>query len=122
MAFHDCLNYADEELDDVITNGCDGCLNDIGMGEKPGELFGTGHVPDGSGGLTNNNGLLQSADVLEEIYQNKDFPAEAPSLSVSLSDAKKSRADLWSFAALVATEFGVEENNLACDGINRCKI
>ena len=32
------------------------------------------------------------------------------------SDAGKSRADLWAFAATVAVEWGIDRNNAACDG------
>ena len=72
--------------------------------------------------LTNNNGLLQVADILEEIYTNKDFPDlsnnnhQVPSLSVSMQESGKSRADLWAFATLIAAQMGVEQNNLACQG------
>ena len=40
----------------------------------------------------------------------------APSLAISLRDSGKSRADLWAFAAIVATEYGIETNNMLCDG------
>ena len=40
----------------------------------------------------------------------------APVLNVSLRDSGKSRADLWAFATIVATEYGIETNNLLCDG------
>ena len=40
----------------------------------------------------------------------------APSLQESLRDSGKSRADLWAFAAIVATEYGIETNNMVCDG------
>ena len=53
--------------------------------------------------------------MLEEIYKNKDFPANAPSLSVSLRDSGKSRADLWAYATVLAVEYGVETNNRVCD-------
>ena len=67
--------------------------------------------------LTNNNGLLYTADILEEIYTNPDFPAKAKvSLDVSMKDSGKSCADLWAFAALVAVQYGINENNLACEG------
>ena len=73
--------------------------------------------------LTNNNGLWQTADILEEIYTNKDFPNinGIPSLSISMKESGKSRADLWAFAALMAAQFGIEENNLACQGEGKSK-
>ena len=64
---------------------------------------------------TNNNGLEYTVGVLEEIYKNKDFPRDAPSLSVSLRDSGKSRADLWAYATVLAVEYGVETNNRICD-------
>ena len=33
-------------------------------------------------------------------------------------DAKKSRADLWALAGIVAVEYSVNENNLACSTEN----
>ena len=75
-----------------------------------------------------------TADVLEEIYYNPTFPrytalhchvpretcdrvsSHAPVLPVSLADSGKSRADLWSFAASVAVEWGVDRNNHGCEG------
>ena len=65
---------------------------------------------------TDNAGLELTADVLEEIYVNKDFPKLAETLPVSLADSGKSRADLWSFAAVVGVEWGLERNNAACEG------
>ena len=64
---------------------------------------------------TNNNGLEYTVAVLEEIYTNPTFPPKAPALSQSLKDSGKSRADFWSFAAKVAVEFAVEQNNFQCD-------
>ena len=40
----------------------------------------------------------------------------APGLNISLYESGKSRADLWDFAAIAAVEFGIESNNLMCDG------
>ena len=42
--------------------------------------------------------------------------SHAPVLPVSLADSGKSRADLWSFAASVAVEWGVDRNNHGCEG------
>ena len=71
---------------------------------------------------TDNNGLMWTADVLEEIYTNPDFPSGAPKLEVSMKESGKSRADLWAFAGLLAVYIGIEENNLACNGTPRSKI
>ena len=66
--------------------------------------------------------MLYVADILEEIYTNKDFPDlsnnnhQVPSLSISMQESGKSRADLWAFATLIAAQMGVEQNNLACRG------
>ena len=65
---------------------------------------------------TNNAGLELTADMLEEIFTNKDFPENSESLEVSLAESGKSRADLWSFAAAIGVEQGIDRNNLACDG------
>ena len=65
---------------------------------------------------TDNSGLELTADMLEEIFTNKDFPETAVPLEVSLAESGKSRADLWSFAAAVGVEWGVERNNKGCDG------
>ena len=42
--------------------------------------------------------------------------SHAAVLPVSLADSGKSRADLWSFAASVAVEWGVDRNNHGCEG------
>ncbi len=48
---------------------------------------------------SDNNGLLFTADLLEEIYTNPNFPFNIPyKLNVSMKDSGKSRADLWAFA------------------------
>ena len=65
---------------------------------------------------TNNAGLEHTADILEEIFTNKDFPSTAVALEESLADSGKSRADLWTFASTVAVEWGVDRNNNGCDG------
>ena len=64
---------------------------------------------------TNNNGLEYTVAVLEELYTNPTFPPGAPKLSESLRSSGKSRADFWSYAAKVAVEFAVEQNNFQCE-------
>lgn len=117
LGFHDCLKYQDP-VDAGHANGCDGCLNSNGMNINMEEEFGAEansfNGPDMT--LTNNNGLLATADILEEIYTNPNFPKKTPSLPVSMKDSGKSRADLWAFAALLAAQFGIYNNNLGCKG------
>ena len=99
-------------------NGCDGCLNPEGMGLDMMKDFNTdkGEFNGPNVNVTNNNGLGMTADVLEEIFTNKDFPKKAPSLPVSMKDSGKSRADLWAFASIVAVLHGITNNNNACNG------
>ena len=75
-------------------------------------------------GLGANNGLLWTADILEEIYTNRKFPRKAPILDFSMKESGKSRADLWAFAGLVSVYFGVDLNNKACQGTQdtKCKF
>lgn len=112
LAFHDCIPYEDG------SGGCDGCLNPEGMNIDMLKKYDTDidmfKGPDIT--LTNNNGLFFIADILEEIYTNKDFPPQAGKLEVSMKESGKSRADFWAFAGLVAAHFGIETNNLACEG------
>ena len=122
LGFHDCLTYTDGASEDGV-NGCDGCLNSdlVGLNlikefdAEAGEKNGPNMIK------TDNNGLLYVADVMEEIYTNPNFPKNTPELEVSIKDSGKSRADLWAFAALVAAEFGIHNNNLACKGEAKSK-
>ena len=117
LGFHDCLTYDQSELGSGDINGCDGCLNPDGMGVNLIKTYGDKKQFKGPNILnTNNNGLLQTADILEEVFTNKDFPKSTPSLDVSMKESGKSRADLWAFATLLATKYGVDQNNLACEG------
>merc|ERR1712079_202055 len=118
LGFHQCLKNSDG------TGGCNGCLNNHGMGlhnrhncSKPNDIDASEHRRDLPNGLkTNNAGLEMTADMLHEIFTNKTFPSNAPVPKVSLAESGKSRADLWSFAAAVGVEWGIEQNNLACEG------
>lgn len=116
LGFHDCLTYQDP-VGPGQANGCDGCLNSFMMNMDLQEEFGGEGAPNLL--LTNNNGLLATADFLEEIFTNPNFPSKTPSLPVSMKASGKSRADLWAFAALVAAEVGIENNNLGCKGTPR---
>ena len=64
---------------------------------------------------TDNNGLDQMAEKLEHIYTSIDWPFKEASLSASLYQSGKSRADLWQLAGLVALERTLERANRACD-------
>ena len=108
LSFHDCLKYVDGG------GGCDGCLNWRGVGT----LFNQAKQnlypdvgPDSEGG---NNGLRHTVEVLEAIYTVPRFPRGTPVLNTSLRDSGKSRADLWSLAAITAVEFSIDVNNEKC--------
>ena len=68
---------------------------------------------------TDNAGLELTADILEEIFTNPDFPSSAQALSESLAQSGKSRADLWNFAQAVAVERGINNNNDLCDQVSQ---
>ena len=55
--------------------------------------------------FTNNNGLMATTELLEEIYTNSDFISGSANINTtgepSLREKGKSRADLWAYAALV---------------------
>merc|ERR1719282_1891376 len=119
LGFHQCLKFSDG------TGGCNGCLNNHGMGlenrhqcvdEDGVDNTKYGQDPNTNMLKTNNAGLEHTADILEEIFINKDFPSTAVALEESLADSGKSRADLWTFASTVAVEWGVDRNNNGCDG------
>jgi len=91
LGFHDCLLYSD------LSGGCDGCLHWDGMGAR----FKTFHSKVLTGDkVTHNNGLAPVAELLEWIYTDPTFPERTPSLTQSLFDTGKSRADLWALAQL----------------------
>ena len=117
LGFHDCLTYSDD-LDQDEVNGCDGCLSSVGMNLDMYDDFNiTAHARQGPNvNVTNNNGLGVTADILEEIFTNPDFPRTTPSLAKSMKSSGKSRADLWAFASLLALKNGVDNNNQGCDG------
>ena len=102
------------------TGGCNGCLDNHNMGiDKYHKCTNSPFDFDGLPNFnqTDNAGLEMTADILEEIFTNPNFPRRAPFLPVSLADSGKSRADLWNFAQTVAVEFGIEENNRLCDEV-----
>jgi len=106
LTFHDCLLYTDG------TGGCDGCLNWEGVGKVFQDAANKNLYPDVK--FTDNNGLRNTVEILEAIYQVPTFPNTAQTLSTSLKDSGKSRADLWALAGIVAVEYGIETNNLKC--------
>jgi len=126
LAFHDCVPYTDG----ADVNGCDGCLHPGGMGtdylqqelndngmpiKNSGVKMGDMKWPDVT--KTDHNGLLYTADLLEQVYTNPKFPKikGGVKLKKSMKESGKSRADLWHFAALVAIHYGANNNNLACN-------
>jgi len=109
LGFHDCLRYVDG-----TPFGCDGCLEWNGVGERfPFDRLAKGQFPFTDDG--HNNGLKPTVEVLEGIYTDRAFPSLTPQLSISLQRSGKSRADLWAFATMVAVEYSITLNNLACD-------
>ena len=108
LAFHDCIKYADG------TGGCDGCLNWSGVDVTLDAPVFSKQYDDVN--QTNNNGLGPIVRVLEGIYQNPCTWGTVgnPCLGQSLFASGKSRADFWAFAAIVAVEYGMETNNVAC--------
>merc|ERR1711953_37652 len=109
LSFHDCLRYADG------SGGCDGCLNWAGVGTRFSVDSLKYAFKEDDVHETNNNGLEYTVAVLEKLYTNPNFPPGAPKLSESLRSSGKSRADFWSYAAKVAVEFAVEQNNFQCE-------
>ena len=85
---------------------------------------------------TDNNNLLWAARVLELIYnfralkvpqfhkssQDKYKQLAGKSITGSLRENGKSRADLWAFAGLTAVEVGVKLQNSFCDGNDMTKF
>jgi len=119
LGFHSCLpHHKNFEADETQINGCNGCLNPTGMGiNMIKEYDADKHTFNGPNILkTNNNGLMYTADILEEIYTNRDFPKNTKKMEQNLMKSGKSRADLWAFAATIAVQWGIENNNHACDG------
>ena len=101
LSFHDCVPYLNENGDPE--GGCDGCLNWANMGTAWSGTKRQGNEKpfDGRG---DNNGLQSLVAALELVYTNVSWPSTAPSLTTSLKESGKSRADLWQFAAMVALE------------------
>ena len=117
LGFHQCLKFSDG------SGGCNGCLNNHGLGLENRHkcaLGGSANLTDKytlpNALKTDNAGLEHTADVLQEIFTNATFPSVAMPLKVSLAESGKSRADLWSFASSVATQWGIERNNRGCEG------
>ena len=123
LIFHDCVKEASGV-------GCNGCVNFEGMGDKftmeaCAKRTNPEACDDVDGGIhpqsgplaTNNNNLLWTMKVLEEIYTNPRAGEGQISMHFdqSLFDAGKSRADLWAFASLVALQKSVENNNVECN-------
>ena len=60
-------------------------------------------------GASGHEGLLTTVKLLEQVYTEPAFPVEAPTLNMSMQDKGMSRADLWAFAAILATEIGLQQ-------------
>merc|ERR1719334_877092 len=63
---------------------------------------------------TDNNKLQMTARSLELIYTLTDWPLSTPTLTQSLYESGKSRADLWQLAANVGLEMAVNATNDNC--------
>ena len=70
-----------------------------------------GDIANGDG---NNNNMIMTVLALEHVFKDSNLGDNG----LSLMNAKKSRADLWSLAGIVAIEYSVNENNLACTAAN----
>ena len=73
LGFHDCLRYTDG------TGGCDGCLNWAGMGFRRNDKKDSFSDPDVL--LSDNNGLAQVVEVLEELYTIPTYLAKEAGVS-----------------------------------------
>ena len=69
-----------------------------------------GDITDPARRQGDNNNMAMTVMALEHVYKD---PALGD-YGLSLRDGGKSRADLWSLAAILAVEYSVNENNLAC--------
>ena len=95
LAFHDCQPYVDG------SGGCDGCIN---FEENVAE----------------NDVLQHSVGVLEKLYQEINYPEmKGPNLEASPRDLGMSRADLWSFAGLLALDEVSRRTRTFCDNFNQ---
>jgi len=110
LVFHDCIPYMDG------TGGCDGCLNWAHMDAETINWAKSSHyykfTPPNA---TDNKGLDLAALALEKVYTTLDWPFQSPSLTVSLHQSGKSRADLWQLAGMISLELALERANRACD-------
>ena len=97
LAFHDCVPYTNGITDG---NPCDGCLNM-------------------DANLEHNNGLQYTIAVLEKLYQEPDFPFNAPTFPRSLKDMGISRADLWSYATMIALNEFFKQTQAQCSNPKR---
>ena len=79
------------------------CLNPKGMATDLLKTYGgKGEKLGPEITITDNNGLMFTAQLLEEIFTNPDFPRNTRTLGdKSLKQLNKSRADLWAYSTLV---------------------
>ena len=118
LGFHGCLKFSDG------TGGCNGCLNNqhLGLEQRQNCSLGADNSMLPNSVKTDNSGLELTADILEEIFTNPDFPPAAAKLAESLAQSGKSRADLWNFAQAVAVERGINNNIELCDEVGRVTL
>ena len=94
------------------SGGCNGCMNlqkmEDSLDWRTYDLLNEGR------GLSGHEGLLTTVKVLEQIYTDPAYPPEAPALDKPMPEKGISRADLWAFSAILATEIGLEQNNKNC--------
>ena len=93
LAFHDCMPYIDG------SGSCDGCIN----------------FDDN---VLENDVLQHSVAILEKLYMEPDYPANAPVLAQAPKDLGISRADLWSFAGVLALDEASRRSRSYCDAFN----
>eukprot|EP00928_Gymnodinium_smaydae_P062334 TRINITY_DN4622_c0_g1_i1.p1 TRINITY_DN4622_c0_g1~~TRINITY_DN4622_c0_g1_i1.p1 ORF type:complete len:705 (+),score=41.86 TRINITY_DN4622_c0_g1_i1:72-2186(+) len=116
LGFHDCMKYTDR------TGGCDGCLNFKNMFLRFIRPTRRGQMTRPTHPAGHNANLAFLGDLLEMIYTDPKFPPNTPVYGqsdsrpdgLSMKDSGKSRADLWAFATLVATQQGFLKNNEKC--------
>jgi len=116
LGFHDCVPYKNSP------GGCDACLNLRGVFTKYDMAFlkdKDNSLDEGVSEAGDNNNLGLTADILEQIYTDRDFPKGATVLQKSLAKGGQSRADLWALATLAAAQYGMEANNKICSGHNK---
>ena len=94
LAFHDAQPYVDG------SGGVDGCIN---FEENVAE----------------NDVMQHSVAILEKLYMEKDYPNGVQKLPKSPKDLGISRADLWSFAGILALDEVGRRTRAYCDAFDQ---